>query len=97
MKVRVRAPDGATLKLEADADDSVGSLIAAASKAWSSDHPTSQASTMLSLNKKTALNEDQTLRDCGVRGGDLLFLLSENVSRQPLQFACPQWYLQGNP
>lgn len=74
MRVRVRTPDGGTLKLEAEPEDSMGVLLASALSFWSAGGEASTA--MLSLNKKDALDESCTLRDHGVRGGDLLHLIS---------------------
>lgn len=74
MKIRVRTPDGRTLKLDAVPEDSVGSLLATALSAWSlSAEP---ATAMLSLNKKDSLDETSKLSDCGLRGGDLLHLIT---------------------
>jgi hypothetical protein len=70
MKVRIRTPDGGTLRMEVEPDDSVGKLLSLALAEF-----TATGATMLSLNKKDSLNESTSLRDCGVRGGDLLHLL----------------------
>lgn len=78
--MRVRVPDGSTQKLDVDADDAVHSLLERTIQA--SGLSCGGASTTgvyfcLSLNKKTALDESLALRDCGVRGGDLLYMLGE--------------------
>jgi len=77
MKVRVRVPGGSTQKLDADPDDAVLSLLrrTIAASGLSSGGESTTAIFCLSLNKKTALDESASLRDCGVRGGDLLYML----------------------
>ena len=79
MKVRVRVPGGGTHKLDADADDAVLSLLerTIAASGLSSGGDSNTGIFCLSLNKKTALDQSASLRDCGVRGGDLLYMLGK--------------------
>ena len=73
MKLRVRTIDGGTLKVEAERTDSVLNFIAKL------DLPPALARRgdfCLSLNKKDFLGLETTLEANGIRGGDLVHLVS---------------------
>jgi len=91
MKLRVRTTDGGTLKVEADKTSSVRSFIAQL------ELPPALVAARgdfgLSLNKKDILNPDSTLEANGIRGGDLVHLVSRGSvggsPSRPLSAAAP--------
>jgi len=74
MKLRVRTADGGTLRVEADKTCSVCSFVAQLELPPGQE--ASRADLGLSLNKKDLLNPDTTLEANGIRGGDLVHLVS---------------------
>jgi len=74
MKLRVRTVDGGTLKVDVDKAVSVLSFISQLNLPPSLE--ASRQDFCLSLNKKDVLNPDTTLEANGIRGGDLVHLVS---------------------
>ena len=83
MKIRVRLPNGSTEKMDVESTDSV-SIVLEKLKASATDPSLRGPSLFLSLNRKDTLAESSTMFESGVRGGDLLHVLTiGNTSESP--------------
>ena len=78
MRIRVRFPDGSTEKIEVEPSETVVRIV---ERLKSSESGTAirDLSLFLSLNRKDSLSDDQTVASCGIRGGDLVFLISSKL------------------